>query len=257
MLMGRVMHKRLFPRENLFTYGIHYYSCPLKDFAAMNTGIWFGVERAAIMSARAIDHGSRDGLPLETWARRILAAHGLNETVSDITLVAMPRVFGYVFNPVSFWFCRGKNEDIHAVLCEVNNTFGETHTYICAHEDARPITADDVMTARKVFHVSPFLEREGQYTFRFAVKGDQLGIFIDFHDADGRKQLLTSLTGRLAAWSRATVIQAFLSHPLVTLAAIARIHWQAVKLALKGIRFIPKPDQLTERLTRAGKLTNL
>lgn len=255
ILFGRVMHKRMFECENAFAYGIYYMACPLQDIPTLRISRWFGVERFAPMSFFRRDHGQKDGTALEPWARNILADYGLNDIVSDITLICMPRVLGYVFNPVSFWLCHDAQGHLRAVIYAVNNTFGEAHAYICAHADHRIIAGDDWLEADKLFHVSPFLKREGQYKFRINHQGQKLGIWIDYYDADGRRKLLTSLTGTLRPWSRDALKKAFFKHPLVTLLAVARIHWQAVKLVFKKIKYIPKPVQLTPKTSNSHNLT--
>jgi len=257
ILYGRVMHKRQFERENAFTYGIYYMACPLPDMPMLDTPCWFGVERFALLSFFGRDHGAKDGTGLEAWARHMLAPSGLNDVVSDITLICMPRVLGYVFNPVSFWLCHDVQGNLRAVLYAVNNTFGEAHTYICAHADHRPITGDDWLEADKLFHVSPFLKREGHYKFRISHKGQKLGIWIDYYDEDGQRKLLTSLTGTLVPWSRRALKKAFFAHPLVTIMAVARIHWQAIKLVFKKIKYIPKPVQLTPKASNSRNLTKM
>lgn len=244
---ARVMHKRLFPRVNAFTYRVYYLALPLP--AAPVPG------RLQGFSAR--DVGPRDGSDPQGWVKDILHKHGMHDAASQLMLVTMPRVLGYVFNPVSFYLCMDNDRRLRAVICEVHNTFGEYHSYLCAHADHRPIAGDDWLEAQKLFHVSPFLERTGHYRFRFHVASPQLGIWIDYYDADQRKQLLTSLTGKLAPLNRRSLAHAFWSHPLVTLRAIFLIHWQAIRLMAKGIRYIPKPAQLPETLSVSRDLTKM
>jgi len=198
-----------------------------------------------------------DGSALEPWARGILDQYNIKHTDCDITLMCMPRVFGYVFNPVSFWLCRDKKQNLRAVLCEVHNTFGERHTYICAHEDHRPILHDDILTGEKVFHVSPLLKREGRYTFRFSLRDQKVGIWIDFYDGHGQKQLLTSLIGDMEPMDKSSLRKAFWTYPLVTFKAIMLIHWQAIKLLSKGIKYISRPTQKPERISTTHNLTEL
>ena len=198
ILFGKVMHARLFPRVNRFTYGIYYIALPL----AKRNDLPIAYNRPAAISFYDRDHGACDGSDLESWARDILAQYKIDQADGDITLVCMPRIFGYVFNPVSFWLCADKAGNIRAILCEVHNTFGEKHTYICAHEDQRPIAAEDILKGKKVFHVSPFLEREGHYTFRFRLSDQDFGAWIDFYDAAGEKKLITSLIGHYAAMDK-------------------------------------------------------
>lgn len=253
---GKVMHKRLFPKVNAFTYGIYYLSLPLSNLEAQRDSWRFGVNSPGVMSFHAKDHGRRKkGTDLNGWAVEVLQTYGLHIPDVEIVLMSMPRILGYVFNPVSFWFCYDQEKSLRAVICEVNNTFGETHSYICAHRDGRQIKATEWMQAEKIFHVSPFLKREGTYRFRFDVQDEKAGIWIDYYAADGQKQLLTALTGRLVPMTRQTRRHAFWSYPLVTLRAIFLIHWQAVKLLLRGIKYIPKPLQNKAKSSAAQNLT--
>ncbi|MDA0781540.1 MAG: DUF1365 domain-containing protein [Rickettsiales bacterium] len=248
---AKVMHKRLFPKVNGFTYGIYYIALPLEQLNEKSTALPdISINKYAYLSFYEKDHGSREGTNLELWIRKILKEHNINEHIKEIQLVCMPRVFGYVFNPVSFWLCFDKNEKLIAVLCEVNNTFGETHSYLCYNKDMKEIKTDDIIKTKKLFHVSPFLKREGGYKFRFSLNGNKLGIWIDFYDSEGKKQLITSLIGTLEPLTKESLRKAFYKHPLVTLKTIFLIHWQAIKLIIKGIKYIPKPKQLKDRISK-------
>ena len=247
LFTAKVMHKRLFPKVNAFTYGVYYVVMPLP--AAQLPSM--------VQRFPADDVGYRDGRAPELWAREMLQRHGLAEQVAHVVLVTMPRVLGYVFNPVSFYLCMDSEKNLRAVICEVHNTFGEQHSYLCMHQDRRAIAAEDWMGAEKLFHVSPFLKREGSYRFRFDVKEHKLGICIDYYDMDHHKQLLTSLMGTLSPLTRAALVRAFWLHPLISLKAMALIHWQALKLLAKGIRYIPKPKALAETLTASRDLTKM
>lgn len=252
---AKVMHKRTLPRINQFTYGVYYLACPLDRLDELEDGWRFGLNRRGILSFHTKDHGERDGTDLREWAKARLAEYNMTEANGEIVLVAMPRVLGYVFNPVSFWLCFDRQQSLRAVICEVNNTFGETHSYLCAHNDHRPIEPDDWLEGDKAFHVSPFMHREGRYRFRFAWKYNLLGIWIDYDNADGDRQLLTSLTGALVPYGRKSRAHAFWSHPLVTFKTITLIHWQALKLVAKNIRYVPKPQQNLHRFTTTRNLT--
>lgn len=255
IMTGKVMHKRLFPRENGFTYGIYYLCLPLSGLKGPQGDWRFGIDRAALCAFHSRDHGDRGG-DLRGWAQGLLREAGVAAD-GEIMLLAMPRTFGHVFNPVSFWFCHDAAGVLLAVICEVNNTFGETHSYICKPPAGGAIGKDTWMEAEKIFHVSPFLPREGRYRFRFVLDGDQVGIWIDYYDARKNKQLLTSLYGKLAPLTPAAQRRAFWTHPLVALTALIRIHWHALRLLAKGIRYIPKPLQKSEKTSVSGKLTDL
>lgn len=244
---AHVVHKRLFPKVNAFHYGIYYLALPLP--AASVPG--------RLASFHREDVGLRDGSDPTPWVRDILAEYDLDHKTQHIILVTMPRVLGYVFNPVSFYFCMDDSHALRAVLCEVHNTFGEQHNYLCANADHAPITADQWLEAEKVFHVSPFLKRHGDYKFRFDFTADALGIWIDYYDADQQKQLVTSLTGTFAPLTSQALQHAFWRHPLVAVKAISLIHWQALKLLLRGIRFITKPAQLAQRTTATRNLNKI
>jgi DUF1365 family protein len=249
LLTGAVMHKRLLPKQHAFRYGIYYVALPLSKLSDMS----LAYNRFAALSFFDKDHGPCDGSALDEWVRNILKQHHI-DVDGEITLVCMPRVLGYVFNPVSFWLCQDKQGQIRAVLCEVHNTFGERHTYLCVNEDRRPITGSNTLFAEKLFHVSPFLEREGHYQFKFDIHENQLDgkglmnrtdfkVQIDYHNASGHKQLVTSLAGQLQPLTKASLRSAFWRYPLVTFKAVLMIHWHALKLILKRIKYIAKPKQ--------------
>lgn len=242
---AKVMHKRLFPKVNQFTYGVYYVALPLPATPLPSR----------LLSFHNKDHGTCDGSDVGAWARTLLKTYDLDAQVKSIMLITMPRVLGYVFNPVSFFMCLDKDKQLSAVICEVHNTFGEQHSYLCARADHAPISGDEWLEADKLFHVSPFLPRNGHYKFRFALTENQLGIWIDYYDTESKKQLLTSLTGKFTTLDSRSLNRVFLSHPLVTLKVIMLIHWQAAKLFSKGIRYIVKPLQLISKLTATQNLT--
>lgn len=246
-LFGKVMHKRIFPKVNQFTYGIYYIAVPVDDIQIMQNGFLFGVNKPGLLSFYSKDHGDRRGSDLGNWVRDILKKHDIQQANGGITLLTMPRVLGYVFNPVSFWLCRDKADRLIAVICEVNNTFGETHSYLCVKNDGSALEKEDEIEARKLFHVSPFLKREGSYKFRFSCTKQGFGAWIDFYDHSKNKQLLTLLSGQFEDFSKTSIKKAFWGFPLVTLKAIVLIHLQAVRLLFKGIRYVPKPDQLSDK----------
>lgn len=253
LLFGKVMHGRLFPRRNSFTYGIYYLALPLSQIKNLP----IAYNRFALLSFYDRDHGSYDGSDLEEWARSILADYNIKEADGEIKLICMPRVFGYVFNPVSFWLCHDKRGDLRAVLCKVHNTFGERHMYLCAHEDHRPIAHDDILKGDKFFHVSPFLKREGHYEYRFDVRDNKFAVWIDFFDGEEKKQLVTSLFGKFEVMNAQSLNKAFWTYPLVTLKAITLIHWQALKLLAKGIKYISRPAQKQARTSATDNLTKM
>lgn len=248
IFFGRVMHARLRPKRHVFSYGVFFLRFPVSSVERLAAPL-MSVDRFNLLSFHRRDHGARDGSDLQSWIRSLLAAEGIRRADGEIWLQAFPRVLGYVFNPVSFWLCHDRDGRLRAVVCEVNNTFGEHHNYLLAHPDERPIAPEDVLAARKVFHVSPFCEVAGEYRFQFAIDPAATRVRIDYDDPAG-KLLVTSVSGRARPMDTAGILRAFALYPLMTVAVIARIHWQALRLWLKGVRFVSKPLPPVRETTR-------
>ncbi len=234
LLIGHVMHRRLRPAVHTFVYPVFFVQLPLADLAAA-CGPLFAVDRGKLLSFHQKDHGPRDGSPLLPWMQSLLRERGLPDD-GEIILQCFPRVLGYVFNPVSFWFCHNRAGELIAVLAEVNNTFGGHHGYLLHHPDATPLLDGEVLPVSKVFHVSPFCEVEGGYRFRFDLQRHCPRMRIDYDDTQG-ELLLTAISGKPQAWSTRALASALLRMPILTLGIMARIHWQALRLWLKGVPF--------------------
>jgi DUF1365 family protein len=250
LMIGQVMHERLRPRHHRFAYPVFYVRCNLARLATLDSG-WFGINRWRPLSLFARDHGPCDGSDLDTWMRTQLTAAGLPAD-GEIWLQAFPRVFGYAFNPVSFWFCHDRDGALRALLAEVRNTFGARHSYLLSAPNSAPIDASTELTCRKVLHVSPFCQVEGGYRFRVRETHSTSSVAIDYHDADGLL-IRTVLGGRLRPLTRAAALGALARQPLLTLGVVVRIHWQALRLFLKKVPFYgkhPAPGRLAEALIR-------
>lgn len=249
LVAATVVHRRKRPRENAFRYRVAYLCLDLGTLGSA-AGRWLKVDRAGLVSFRRADHGGRDGRDLQAWLREILAGHGLGDVCDgEVTLMTMPRMLGYVFNPVSFWFCRDRVGALRAVLCEVNNTFGESHCYLVHHGDRRPIEPQAWLDGRKVFHVSPFLPVEGSYRFRFRLDAQAAHVDVNYHDADGL-MLATSVGGRREPLTDRAVLHRFLGNPMMTMGVVLRIHWQALQLWRKRVKFYRKPDPPPQLVSR-------
>ena len=254
IFFGKVMHHRLFPKENAFIYRIFYLALPLSQLNHLP----IAYNKKSFLSFYDSDHGNRDGGNLQIWIDDILKKFKLKSMIDgEIILICLPRIFGYVFNPISFWLCYDSGQNLRAILCEVNNTFAETHSYLCVHDDCRPITGSDLFYSDKMFHVSPFLERSGHYQFRFHVRDNQFSTTINYFNKNQKKQLITNLTGALAPMNQKSLRKAFFFYPLITFKAIFLIHWQAMKLVLKSMRYIPKPQQKKNCINITKKFTKL
>lgn len=248
LLLGNVTHHRLRPVEHRFAYRLFFLRLPLTALEATQNAL-FSVNRFNVASFHYRDHGARDGTHPLGWIRALLRREGLAVADGEVWLQCFPRILGYVFNPVSFWFCHSSDGSLRAILAEVSNTFGEYHSYLLAHADGRPIEDAESLTARKAFHVSPFFPVSGRYAFRFVTTGDTRMARIDYLDEAG-PLLLTSISGRGRALTAGHVLGAFAAHPLMTLGVMVRIHWQALRLWAKRIPFISKPVPPLEDVSR-------
>ncbi len=249
---GTVMHARFAgkqsPAAHAFVYPLFFLALPLSSLHSAGNR-WFGIERARPLSLRHRDCGARDGAPPEPWIRRLLADEGITAADGEVVLQTFPRMLGFVFNPVSFWFCHDRAGALRAVLCEVSNTFGDHHNYLVAHADQRPIGAADTLQARKVFHVSPFFPVAGDYRFRFDVGPQRRRVDIDYW-LDGERVLATALEGVPQTLDAAAARRAILRQPLLTFGIVWRIHWQAARLWWKRAVFHSRPQAPLEETTR-------
>lgn len=261
LCLGQVRHTRLRPRRHAFSYGMYFIRLPVRGMgqAPFATRL-FSRNAFNLLSFQDRDHG--DGQqPLLAWIEATLAAEGVHDADGEIWLQTMPRVLGYVFNPVSFWFCHRADGALRAVLCDVRNTFGERHFYLLDTGAAIPWGSE--LSARKIFHVSPFCRVEGSYRFRFmraerggpaddgaAAPAQQAHLAcIDYHDASGLL-LQTSLSGRSVALNGWSVAGAFLLHPLMSFGVVAKIHLQALRLWLQRVPFVAKPAPPQHKVSR-------
>jgi len=253
LIFGDVMHKRVQPKENKFQYKIYYIALPLSHMSKSIENTYLKFNRFGLLSFYERDHGYRNDTPLNQWVGDIFEQCGEEKPKGEIVLITMPRVFWYVFNPVSFFCCYDTDENLRSVICEVNNTFGETHSYLCLPKDKGIIKDGDEIIGQKLFHVSPFIKREGTYKFRFILKDNKIGIWINHFDGQDKPLLLTSVTGNWAPLNKHNSARAFWAYPLMTFKAIMLIHWQAIKLILKGIKYIPKPLQSDNKISKTDK----
>jgi DUF1365 family protein len=231
--------------QNRFRYSIDYVL--LTPETAKGPRL-FSRNRANLMGIRDQDHGGAPAHGTGTaWVRQVLAAHGLS-VPARIDLLAQPRVLGHVFNPVSFWLCHDEHDVLRVVIAEVTNTFGDRHSYLVHHPDQGPITAEDHLTARKIFHVSPFQPVEGSYRFRFDIRPDRIGIWIDF--SAGENGVIATLTGRRTPLTNRAILWACLRRPFGSRRVLALIFWQALKLRLKGVAYRPRPEPPAKEVSR-------
>lgn len=245
-ITGQTYHGRRGGTKNAFRYSIDYVLLDAENTA--DHPALFARNARGLMSLHDSDHGGdpKQGIG-PAWVRSLLAKRQIDVT-GRIDLLAQPRMLGHVFNPVSFWLCYGADDVLRVVIAEVSNTFGDRHSYLCHHDDLRAITKDDTITAQKVFHVSPFQDISGSYTFRFDINPDKVGIWIDF--SDGPVSLIATLTGPRKRLTNSSILWALLRRPFGSRRVLTLIHWQAVKLWWKGVAYRTRPEPPSNDVSR-------
>lgn len=244
-LAGETFHGRKGAVANRFRYRVDYVLC---DPDRARGPSLFARNRAALMSLWDRDHGGPPGNGRgAVWVRGVLSAQGLPDD-GRIQLLAQPRVLGHVFNPVCFWLCHDAAGALRVVIAEVTNTMGDRHSYLCHRDDRGPLTREDTVAARKLLHVSPFQPVAGGYAFRFDIRPDRIGIWIDHTNGDGG--VYTNLTGPLAPLTNGAILRACLCRPFGSRRVLALIHWQALRLWWKGAPFRRRPAPPVDEVTR-------
>jgi DUF1365 family protein len=246
VIAARVSHARSVPVRNNFAYGVDYLLLDESQLSGENLPRLFSFGRRNMVSLHPADHGF-SGAGGAAWVRQIAADAGV-EGVANVALLTHPRYWGYAFNPVSFWFMSGANGELRAVLAEVHNTFGDRHSYLCRTKDGEAIGQEEWVDAEKRFHVSPFFAIEGRYRFRFALEERRIGVWIRYDDGKGGG-LFTALIGERRPFSDRELLRALVRRPLGAAKTTALIHWQALKLYLKGVRYRTRPEPPRERVT--------
>lgn len=246
-ISGQTYHGRKGDIANAFSYGVDYLR--LDPEASLAAPALFSRNCPNLMALHDRDHGGAPGAGVgAAWVRKVCEAHGIAERFAKMELIAQPRVLGHVFNPVSFWLLRDGGDTLVAVIPEVTNTYGDRHSYLCHHEDFRPITAADTLNARKIFHVSPFQPIEGDYAFSFDISPERICIRIDYNTGNGG--LVATLTGDVAPLTTLGILGTCLKRPFGSRRVLGLIHWQALKLWWKGAKFRTRPTPPTEEVSR-------
>jgi hypothetical protein len=246
LYVGDVMHARLKQVGHRFSYRVMSLLIDLDrlEVADRQTRL-FGVNRRALYSFHEADHGDRDGSSLRLYAQRCAAEHGIDLTGGRVLLLCYPRLFGYTFNPLSVYYCYRADGQPALLIYEVRNTFGYIHAYVL------PVTYGDIspagirQTQDKRFYVSPFVEMAMRYHFRVMLPQDRVKLRILETNSEG-PLLSATFNGQRRILTTRELLRSFFSLPLVTLKIIAAIHWEALRLWLKGVRPVPRPGKTAD-----------
>lgn len=236
---GVVMHRRFKPRAHRLRYRVFWSLFNLDELPHLPERLrLFSIDRFNLFGFYTKDHGDGSARPLRQQVESYLTEAGIDLDGGAIHLLCMPRLLGFVFNPLSVYYCHDRAGALKAVLYEVHNTFGQRHSYLI------PVDMDtgEALEQRclKAFYVSPFMDMDIAYRFRVQAPGERIALFIESADAQG-PVLIASLAGTRRPLTDAALLRAFLAFPLMTLKVVAGIHWEALKLWLKGLRLKPRP----------------
>jgi DUF1365 family protein len=235
---GVVRHARSRPRTHRLAYRIFMALLDLDGLDRLDRSLrLFSRNRFNLISFHDRDHGDGSGA-LRPWVEGALREAGIEPDGGRIDLLAMPRVLGHAFNPLSLYFCRRRDGTLAAIVHQVNNTFGERHSYVIPVED--PGAPVIVQACAKRFYVSPFMDMDLTYDFRIAPPGEGVGVHIRVSDAGGLL-MTASFDGERRPMTDAGLLRAWLGHPLLSLKVLGAIHWEALWIWLKGVGFRSRP----------------
>jgi DUF1365 family protein len=238
---GRVMHRRHGPLQYRFAYRIWMLSVDLDRVDSLGLAL-FRHNRRGLVTLADRDHGARDGSALRPWVEGMLAAQNLSAYGAHIRFMMIPRVLGYAFNPIAFFFCRDAQGRLGAVLHQVKNTFGGQHGYLL------PVSMDSGTVIRqsapKRLHVSPFFDMQGGYRFAFHAPsfapGGKFALSIRYGTAT-EPRMTATMNLQTRTLTDGSLLGQLASMPLMPLKVVAAIHWQALLMWLRGARYHPVP----------------
>jgi DUF1365 family protein len=238
---GEVMHQRMKPFGHRFQYRVFSLLVDLDRLGeAKKLSALFSINAKNLVAFHEKDHSGSDTASLRSYADDLLADAGLSQPAARILLVCYPRILGYVFNPISVYYAYDADQRLVAMIYEVRNTFRERHTYVCPVSDGEISDGGLRQSCDKIFHVSPFIPMQMRYHFRMLPPGDEIRWRILETDAEG-PLLAATFAGRQESMTTSTLLSLTARIPFLTLKIVAGIHWEALKLWLKGAKYIPRP----------------
>ena len=236
----QVMHRRLVAPFYRFVYRVFYLLLDIDRIDAAAQGMrLFSHNRFNLLAFHDRDHGDGSGR-LRPWVESVLAGAGIELAGGRIRLLALPRLLGHAFNPISLWYCEHRDGSLRAVIAEVRNTFGEQHCYLLS-ADGAAMPYEMRHEKDKCFHVSPFFDLVGRYRFSLGEPGERVRVAI--HETrEGQPILDATVAGERLALRDAAILKLVALMPLMTLKVVAGIHWEALKIWLRGGKFHRKPE---------------
>jgi DUF1365 family protein len=249
ILEASVYHKRHFPIEYDFSHTVFYLNLNLADQDRIKKHKLFSINKFNFFCLYWSDYGFDKIKDPKKYILDTLSNFNLdNRKIKNITLITMPKILGYAFNPVSFWMCFDSENKLLAVLSEVNNTFGERHGYLCFNKNFKAIEAGDLLTYKKVFHVSPFCKVEGEYKFQFSVNEKNININIDYYK-DSKPLISTSIKGKIIELSDKNLLKKLFTYSFSVIKVLILIYYHAFWLWIKKVPYIKKPNKPNKDIT--------
>ena len=243
---GDVIHKRFKPKEHFFKYKVFSLFIDLSELGEIEKKIpFFSYNKINLISFFDKDHGDRDGSSLKVWVEKNLNSLEIEKSEIKIKLLCYPRILGYVFNPLSIFFVYKRNSSLLAILYEVKNTFGEQHTYVFKVDANNKLIKNHCV---KKFYVSPFMDLSSEYFFKVLEPKNKLSVIIDQRDQTG-KLLYASQDGTRSELSAKNLFFSYLKHPLMTFKIIAAIHFEALRLWIKGVKLVKRKIKIRNNLS--------
>lgn len=241
--VGKVMHQRNRPFYYHFSYSVFSLKVDIDHLEQQTDKLrWLSLNKFNLLSLRFKDHGARDGTPWRQWFDSLMQSYGMETPAAKVELLCFPRVLGYSFNPLAMWFAYDANQQLQAVVAEVSNTFGQWHHYVLYQQNGT-LPVPTQCEADKVFHVSPFIDMQQRYAFRFKAPTSEYHMRILELDAsdDDQPLLIATQAARYQPLTDNNLMKQFIRLPWQSLKVIGMIHWWALKIWLKGGKFHRTP----------------
>ena len=243
---GSVIHKRFKPKKHFFKYKVFSLFLDLSELEELNNKLnFFSLNKFNLISFYEKDHGERDGSSILDWVKNNLRSNNISTDNIKVKLLCYPRILGYVFNPLSIFFVYDNDENLISILYEVKNTFGEQHTYVFKIDKNNQLLDH---SCSKKFYVSPFIEMNCSYNFKILKPENKLSVVINQNDSSG-KILFASQDGSKKDLNNKNLMISYMSHPLMSFKIIGAIHFEALKLWLKGVKLVKRKIKIKNNIT--------